>query len=277
MAKARKLGHDTRVSTTDETNPRTERQPSPAAAPNRATPLAAAFIAIGMLGSSAIVARAALHAIRVKTGDQTVSVTGSSRVRIRSDLAIWTCSVAVRAPEMTSANATLASQVPRVRAWIESQGTPASEIALDPVAVTETHPYNAQGEEQSDQVNGYRLSQTIVVTSHDVDRVARIASDVTTLLAQNIQVTSDAPQFLYTQLAQLKLRLLAEASRDARERAERIAQHAHAQIGGLSTARMGVIQVNAANETETSAEGVNDTGSIEKDALGVVHAVFYTQ
>jgi hypothetical protein len=178
---------------------------------------------------------------------------------------------------MTSANATLASQVPRVRAWIEAQGTPAAEIALDPVAVTETHPYNAQGEEQSDQVNGYRLSQTLVVTSHDVDRVQRIASDVTTLLAQNIQVTSDAPRFLYTQLAQLKLRLLAEASRDARERAERIAQHAQARVGGLSTARMGVIQVNAANETETSSEGVNDTTSIEKDALGVVHAVFYTQ
>ena len=45
----------------------------------------------------------------------------------------------------------------------------------------------------------------------------------------------------------------------------------------MSLQRSGVIQVNAANETETSAEGVNDTSSIDKDALGVVHAVFYTQ
>jgi hypothetical protein len=276
MVFAQKLGHDRRVNTASSDEPRTT-PPPPRSPSNRATPVAAALIAIGMLGSSAIVARAALRAIRVKTGDRTVSVTGSSRVRIRSDLAIWSCTVTVRAVEMTSANATLATQVPRVRAWIESQGTPTGEIALDPVQVTETHPYNAQGEEQTDQVNGYRLTQTIVVTSHDVDRVQRVASDVTTLLAQNIQVSSDAPRFLYTQLAQLKLRLLAEASRDARERAERIAQHAHAEIDGLSTARMGVIQVNAANETETSSEGVNDTTSIEKDALGVVHAVFYTQ
>ena len=40
---------------------------------------------------------------------------------------------------------------------------------------------------------------------------------------------------------------------------------------------MGVFQVNAANETETSAEGVNDTASLEKDALAVVGSVFYAE
>lgn len=243
----------------------------------RSLPIAAGLLALGLIASSAIVARAGLRAMRVKTADQTIAVTGSSRVRIRSDLAVWGCSVSVRATEMTSANSTLGTQVSRVRAWLESQGTPAGEISLDPVTVSESHPHTPEGAELEDQVNGYRLVQHIVVTSHDVDRVGRLASDVTTLLAQNIQVASDAPEYLYTQLAQLKLRLLSEASRDARDRAERIAQHTHAQLGILSNARMGVIQVNAANETETSSEGVNDTSSIEKDALGVVHAVFYTE
>ncbi len=177
---------------------------------------------------------------------------------------------------MAAASTSLASQIPRVRDWLVAQGTRADEIALEPVVVAETHPYNSEGNELTDQVNGYRLTQELIITSHDVDRVRRVATDVTTLIGQNIQISSDPPRYLYTQLAQLKLRLLAEASSDARGRAERIAQQSHAQIGVLSNARMGVIQVNAANETETSSEGVNDTSSIEKDALGVVHSVFYT-
>jgi hypothetical protein len=39
-------------------------------------------------------------------------------------------------------------------------------------------------------------------------------------------------------------------------------------------ADMGVINVNAANTTETSWEGHNDTASLEKDILTVVHVSF---
>ncbi|MEI8258760.1 MAG: SIMPL domain-containing protein, partial [Deltaproteobacteria bacterium] len=246
-------------------------------APYRPAPAAAGLLALGLVVSSVIVSRAGVRAMRIKHADQTISVTGSARVRIRSDLAIWSCVVTVRGTEMAAASTALAAQIPRVREWLLGQGTRADEISLEPVGVAETHPYNSEGNELADQVNGYRLTQELRVTSHDVDRVRRVATDVTTLIGQNIQISSEAPRYLYTQLAQLKPRLLAEASRDARERAERIAQQSHAQISVLSNARMGVIQVNAANETETSSEGVNDTGSIEKDALGVVHSVFYTE
>jgi hypothetical protein len=37
---------------------------------------------------------------------------------------------------------------------------------------------------------------------------------------------------------------------------------------------MGVIDVNPANSTQTSWEGNNDTSSLEKDVLTVVHATF---
>ncbi len=60
-------------------------------------------------------------------------------------------------------------------------------------------------------------------------------------------------------------------------RAEQIATQTRSRLTTLSSGHMGVIQVNAANETETSAEGVNDTSSIEKDALAVVSVVFYTE
>jgi hypothetical protein len=37
---------------------------------------------------------------------------------------------------------------------------------------------------------------------------------------------------------------------------------------------MGIININPANSTETSEEGNNDTTSIEKDIITIVHAEF---
>jgi hypothetical protein len=69
--------------------------------------------------------------------------------------------------------------------------------------------------------------------------------------------------------------MLAAAARDARVRAQSILeQTGGARLGKLRTADMGVINVNPANSTETSWEGRNDTSSIEKDILTVVHVSF---
>jgi hypothetical protein len=48
------------------------------------------------------------------------------------------------------------------------------------------------------------------------------------------------------------------------------------QTGGacLGKLRSAVINVNPANSTETSREGLNDTSALEKDILTVVHVSF---
>ena len=40
---------------------------------------------------------------------------------------------------------------------------------------------------------------------------------------------------------------------------------------------MGIININPANSTKTSEEGHNDTSSLEKDIITIVHAEFEVQ
>ena len=68
--------------------------------------------------------------------------------------------------------------------------------------------------------------------------------------------------------------MLADASKDARDRAEQIASHAGSKVASLIVAKMGVMQVNPAYSTEVSAEGNNDKSTLEKDALAIVTASF---
>lgn len=239
------------------------------------SPWVALIVSLGAVLVALIGAQTVLRVMRTKFRDQTISVTGSARQRIRSDLVLWTCTVSARATDRATAYAEMAAGVVRVRDWLRSRGISDAQVAVDPVVTTEQHARTQDGQEIPEQVIGFVLSQSITVESRDVDRVTSVSRAVTELINQGVGVQSYAPRYIFTGLARLKIQLLAEASRDARTRAEQIAENTHSRVRNLSSAQMGVIQVNAANETEVTSEGVNDTSSLEKDALAVVRAVFY--
>ncbi len=68
--------------------------------------------------------------------------------------------------------------------------------------------------------------------------------------------------------------MLGEAAKDAKVRAEKIAASTGNSIGTVRSARMGVMQITAADSTEVSDAGISDTSSIDKDVTAVVNISF---
>jgi hypothetical protein len=124
------------------------------------------------------------------------------------------------------------------------------------------------------KVIGYSLRQEIEVASGDVEKVASVSREVTELIKQGLFVESIAPQYLYTKLGDLKIEMMAEAAKDAKARAQQIASATGNGIGTMRSARMGVLQINAADSNEVTGYGVNDTTSLEKDITSVVSISF---
>jgi hypothetical protein len=79
---------------------------------------------------------------------------------------------------------------------------------------------------------------------------------------------------MYTKIADLKVTMLAEATKDARKRAEMIAENAGNTLGKLKYADMGVIQITPLYSNEVSDYGMNDTYSLEKEITAIVHCEF---
>jgi hypothetical protein len=214
--------------------------------------------------------------VRVKS-DETVQVTGSAKRRIRSDLVVWSAKVSARAPTMKEAYKTIASEMPKVTDYLGKKGVPKAQLKVFSVSTKILHPHDKDGRELSDVVSGYELTQALEVRSTDIDKVGAIANAITELIDDGVELESDAPEFIYTKLGDLKIQMLAEAAKDAHVRGEQIARSTGAQLGPLRSARMGVIQINPADSTETSNEGNNDTTSEEKDIITVVGATFALQ
>jgi hypothetical protein len=68
--------------------------------------------------------------------------------------------------------------------------------------------------------------------------------------------------------------MLADATKDARARAEQIAAQGGRSIYNLHDAEMGVFQITALHDNDTSSGGESDTSSLNKTITAVVTATF---
>lgn len=224
----------------------------------------------------ALVAAAAVGAGAVRdvkrAGDQ-LEVTGSARRPIRSDYVVWRLSVSSQAPSLQEAYATVRGDAERVRGFLRAAGLADSLVTVRPLETQRLNRVLENGMDSGELV-GYRLTQTYEVRSPDVDGVTRLTVRANELINAGVPLVSNPPEYLYTRLPEIRTQMLAEATRDARERAAAIAESAGSGIGGVRSARMGVFQITPRNSTEVSDYGINDVSSIEKDITAVVRVTF---
>ncbi|MEZ5345156.1 MAG: SIMPL domain-containing protein [Pyrinomonadaceae bacterium] len=228
------------------------------------------MLAIGLVASSLILGWAYTSK---KAGDEAVTVTGSAKKRIKSDLVVWSSSVSYRAPELSSAYKRLSEDVPKIKKYLIGKGVKEDQITVSAIS-SQTLTGRDENGMSTSEITGYSLGQEVIVRSNQVDLISKIAREATELINQDILIESSAPRYYYTELGDMKIEMLGEAAKDARLRAERIAASTGNNIGTIRSARMGVMQITAADSTEVSDYGINDTSSIDKDLTAVVNISF---
>jgi uncharacterized protein len=223
--------------------------------------------------------------VRKRPEKNNIRITGSARKRIVSDLIQWSASIEAKGPDRTAAYLELKSGTEKVVAFLKAMGIKPEEIKTESAALNEEFetvredkvlPGTSVAMRSETRVSkGFRATQMVSLSSTNIELIEKASREITTLLEQRVSVTSHAPNYYYTRLGELKLEMLAEAAKDARGRAENILSSAgNTTVGKLVYADMGIININAANSTETSNEGNNDTSSFEKDIITIIHAEY---
>jgi uncharacterized protein len=241
-------------------------------------PLGLIALAIALVTSTAIVATT-WKSVREKPPQRKIRITGSAKKRIVSDLIEWNASVESHAADRTAAYKQLREGVDKAVELLKKQGIKPEQIQPQSANVKEVFEtqYIGVGPSRIEKQisKGFDTSEDIFVRSTDLARIEKASREITSLLEQGVSIASAAPRYYYTRLGELKLEMLAAAGKDARARADNIlGSTGGASIGKLLDADMGIININRANSTETSEQGNNDTSSLEKDIITIVHAEF---
>jgi uncharacterized protein len=225
--------------------------------------------------------------LAVKFEPKTLAVTGSARKAIVSDLITWSGVIRVNDPDLVKAYDALKANADKVKAYLVARGIDAKDITLSAINTSRRFkqeilaaPTPAGSPSPpptiitTEKVEMYTLTQTVSISSRDMEKVPEVSRTVTSLIKDGVEIDSEAPRYLYTKLSELKINMLAEATKDATSRAEQIVNNANGRLGKLVEARMGVMQINPKGVTSTSAEGNNDTSSLEKEIMAIVSVKF---
>jgi hypothetical protein len=230
----------------------------------------AVIVGLAMIVCTLILANTVNNYTRSKN---TIAVTGAAKKQITSDSIIWQGIFSVQSPQLSEAYASLSQDLIKVKSYLKAKGIAEKDIVVSSINTMEVNEINANGM-YSNVIIGYRLTQSIEIKSKDVNKIEEISRASTELLDQGVQFQSQPPRYFYTKLNDLKIDMLAEASKDARRRAEMLVENSGSRIVGLRSSKMGVFQITAPFSNEVSDYGINDTSSKEKEITSVVNAEF---
>jgi hypothetical protein len=184
--------------------------------------------------------------------DDTVSVIGLGEESFDSDLIVWRASFSRRSMELKDAYAQLNADIRKVKSYLKSRGISDEEMVFEAADISKewSNIYDDEGNVRQTIFDGYSLNQSVKVSSKKVNVVEQTSRQVSELIDAGIELNSYAPEYYYTKLAQLKLKMIEAATKDAHERAAKIAENGGGSLGKLMFADMGVFQITAENSSE---------------------------
>ena len=233
---------------------------------NKGLTMLGLMLALGLIISTLLISGTLK---KIKTSDQYITVKGYAEKNIVSDLGSWNGEFSVSSVSLTTAYEKTKSDLNQVIKHLQSMGVPKEKIDVSAVSIIRQYRLNEKGY-QTNEVVAYNLIQRINVTLSDVALIERISKESTSLIQGGIEFISFSPQYFFTKLNDLKLVMLGEAAKDARQRADQLAKNSGSAVGYLKAASQGVFQITAPNSTEVSNEGELNTNTVNKTIKAVV-------
>ena len=209
---------------------------------------------------------------KIKSENQIITVTGSAKAVIVSDLGILRGTLMVEATTAREAYRELEIQKPVLLSYFKSKGFAGDKVNYQTISTYPNYNFNTQG--QNAGVRSYTSSQMIDISSSNVNLIKEMSLEISALVERGVSFQVNPPEFYYTKIGDIKLEIQAQAAKDAMTRGQRIAEATGRELGTLKSARMGVLQITPENSNLTSDYGVNDVSSIRKEIVAVVNANF---
>lgn len=198
------------------------------------------------------------------------NATGSASRDFVADLIVWRGEFTVNGPTTKAAYANIKQNSEIIRQYLHDNGVTDEEMTFFSVDIYHRYKniYNDDGNIIDEVSAGYDLSQQFAVSSYDVDKIETISRDITELIDSGVELVSESPEYYYTKLDELKLELIEEATQNARQRINLLAENSGSKVGELLSANLGVFQITGQNSDsdEYSYGGAFNTTSKGKTA-----------
>lgn len=229
------------------------------------------LIAIGSVCSTYILSEAIVKFQKLQ--NQTIRVTGSASQNVTSDKASWSLQIRNKRATLKEGYAKLNADTKKAVEFFTANGISENNIEISSVNSYENYKRLPNGNTTND-VESYNVYRFITVKSDNIGKLTELSKKVDELVDKDINLSSENVQYFVSNLDDIKVKMVGEASKNAKERAKSMIAGTNGEIGVMTGAKMGVFQIVPVDSTEVNDYGINDTTSIEKKVVATVTATF---
>lgn len=208
----------------------------------------AAVLAIGMIVGGYSLGNGL---VRAKDADRSVTVRGLAERDVTADLAIWTIAYSAQAEDLATAQAGADQDTAAIRGLFRELGFPAD--ALQPTGVNVSQ-FTENG------VQKFTVRQRMTLRTADVARAQNAVRRQFELVRRGVVLDEGSGiAYTFTRLNDIKPKMVAEATRDARASAEKFAADSGTSVGTIKSATQGYFEINARDGETGGNWGASDT------------------
>ena len=204
---------------------------------------AALALALGMVVAAWLLADGL---VKFKQFERSVEVKGLAEREVPADTAIWPIAFSEAESDLTRLYQSLQGKNAIIIGFLQSQGFKPEEISVSAPSITDRQ---AQDYGSAELANRLRYSGKSVVTvyTRQVDAVRKAMPELAVLGEQGIALNTgdyeNRARFLFTGLNALKPAMIEEATRNARQAAEKFAKDSDSSLGKIKRASQGQFSI----------------------------------
>lgn len=204
-----------------------------------------------------------------KTGkkyDRFVQVKGLSEREVNADLAVWPINITLTANDLKSLKSNIETQNDEVYNFFIGQGFDKDELTKGSTNISDIRAdiYNANFQNNEFR---YIAKSEFTVRTKDINRLQNALSESLELMSKGILLGSKNTwrpiEYIFTGLNELKPSMIEEATKNAREVAEKFARDSNSQVGDIRKARQGLFTINDRDENTPQVKIVRVVSTID--------------
>ena len=194
--------------------------------------------------------------------ERTVSVKGLCEREVPADKVIWPVVYKVVGNDLGSVYRAIENKKETVFAFLKKGGIDEKDIS---VSVPSLSDKDAQEYGGNTRLYRYVATCTITVCTTEVDKVLALMASQSELLSKDIILESgwdSNPQFLFEGLNDIKPAMIEEATKNARQVAEKFAKDSGSRLGKIRTASQGTFSIEARDSNTPQTKKVRVVTSV---------------
>lgn len=203
-------------------------------------------------------------AIRFKEYERTVSVKGLSEKEYEADIVIWPVEFSAASNDLEEMYESIETSTEKIKLFLENTGISPEEISYSSPAITDK-----SAQQYSSQPNAqfrYTASQTVTVYSKNIKLVREVMGNMSSLGKQGIVFTAgnyqSQTEYIFTRLNQIKPEMIEEATKKAREVAEKFAADSQSTLGKIKSASQGQFSISARDKNNPHIKKVRVVSTV---------------